>query len=123
MWPPPISPDGQPGNSVVPPFEKTVSDTVDTLNPDPVNLEIGDQTQRYFIIDLLIGADMTLTLTTTGNLTIDLLTQTNAVLATGGPELVVPDLAGLRYVIRVRPADGASPQVADFDLKVELTAP
>jgi hypothetical protein len=123
MWPPPISPDGQPGNSVVPPFEKTVSDTVDTINPDPVNLEIGDQTQRYFIIDLLIGADMTLTLTTTGDLTIDLLTQTNAVLATGGPELVVPDLAGLRYVIRVRPADGASPQVADFDLKVELTAP
>ena len=123
LWPRSISPAGKPGSTVRAPFNLTLMDTVDTLTPSPVNFEIGQETQRYFTIGLLLTSDLRLELETDGDLVIDLLTQTNAVVASGPSPLVVPNLPGTRYIVRVRPADEAAPQLSEFDLKVEVNDP
>ena len=122
-WPVSISPPGRPGTTVRAPFSQTITDTVDTLTPDPVNFEIGEQTQRYFTIGMLLTSDLRLELDTPGDLIVELLTQTNAVIASGPSPLIVPDLPGTRYIVRVRPADEAAPQLSVFDLKIEVTDP
>jgi len=123
LWPVSISPIGKPNITVRAPFEQTLIDTVDTLTPDPVNLEIGEHTQRYFTIGLILTSNLRLELDTPGDLVIDLLRQNNSVVASGPSPLIVPDLPGTRYIVRVRPADGALPQLTEFDLKVEVTDP
>ena len=120
FWPFFISPDNLPQGPIVPPFDKTVSDTVDTLNPDPINLEIGELTQRYFIVDLLFRSHLTASLTTTGGLEIDILDLRNTVLATGPSPLTATGLDPRRYIIRVRST--TDPQVAAFDLRIQVVA-
>ncbi len=120
-WPRPLSPDGSPGAGVAPPFSKTVSDLVDTANPVPLNAEIGLLSQRYFIIELLSDADLTATLTTAGNLRVDILDLTNALLATGASSATAENLPAGRYVVRVRSA--SDPQASPFDLRVDVTGP
>jgi len=122
-WPPLVSPEFLPGGSIRPPFDKTVSDKVDTVNPVPVNLEIGLETQRYFMVDITETGDLTATLTTAGDLVVDILDLNNNVQASGPSPQTATDLATLRYIIRVRPAAGAAPQEAPFDLRIELKAP
>ena len=120
FWPFSISPDSLPQGPITPPFDKTVSDMVDTLTPDPVNLEIGEMSQRYFIVDLLFRSDLTASLTTTGGLELDILDLRNNVLATGPSPLTATGLEPRKYIIRVRST--TDPQVAAFDLRVEVVA-
>ncbi len=120
FWPTSISPDALPQGPISPPFDKTVSDTIDTLNPDPINLEIGEMTQRYFIIDLLFPSDITVTLTTTGNLELDILDLNNMLIATGTSPLTASGLAPRKYILRVRSA--SDPQEAPFDLRLQVAA-
>ena len=120
FWPTSISPDAFPQGPITPPFDKTVADTLDTLNPDPINLEIGELTQRYFIIDLLFLSDITVALTTTGNLELDILDLNNTLIATGTSPLSAAGLAPRKYIIRVRSA--SDPQEAPFDLRLQVAA-
>lgn len=123
VWPMPISPDGSPDFPIRPPFAKTLSGEVDTLNPDPVNLEIGDGTQRYFLFETIVTSDIEITLRTTGNLVVELLRLNNQVVADGTGTILAPGLSAARYIVRVRPADGAAPQVAPFEFDIDIREP
>jgi hypothetical protein len=118
-WPVEVNP----GLPIRPPFTGTVSGEVDTVNPDPLNLEIGDQTQRYFIFETILAADITLTLQTDGDLIVELLRANNTVIASGTGTVEAPGVGSARLVIRVRPADGAAPQVSSFDVDVDIQLP
>jgi len=117
-WPAPIEDAAQPGAPVAAPFDKTMVDEVDTVTPNPVNFEIGILSQRYFIVNLAGTATLTATLSTTGDLAIDLLDLSNALLATGTSSLVASGLESGRYVLRVRPV--TNPQHSSFELRVQL---
>jgi hypothetical protein len=123
VWPRWFSPGNVPGDKVGPGYSGTLSDTVDTVNPDPINYEIGEETQRYFIVHLDAGASVTATLSTAGDLIVEIMDLNNSVIATGTPTATANSLTAGRYVIRARPRDGADPQVAPFDLTVSVNAP
>ena len=120
-WPPRFAPDADPDGATVPGFDKTLLDRIDTLTPTPVNLEVGELSQRYFIIDLLFRSDLTATLTTAGDMVIDVLTLQNQLIATGPSPLTASNLPPLQYIVRVRPA--SNPQNELFDLRIQITAP
>ncbi|HXV91894.1 MAG TPA: hypothetical protein VD813_01245 [Pseudonocardia sp.] len=121
LWPPQISPDGQPGLAIAPPFEKTVPDLLDTLNPDPVNVEVGLQSQRYHMFDLVQTADVTATVSPSDGLIVEILDLNNVVLASGPSPQTAQDLPARRYIVRVRSSN--DPQATPFDLTLTLTAP
>jgi len=123
VWPAPVSPNGQPGFSIRPPEDITVGDTVDTTLQGAETSDIADTAQRYFLLDLLIGANVGLELITTGDLVVDVLTQANALVASGPTPLGLVNLPGGGYILRVRAADGAEPQVSDFQLRVQVSDP
>jgi hypothetical protein len=121
LWPPQISPDGQPGLAIAPPFQKTVPDTLDTLNPDPVDLEVGLLSQRYHMFDLVQTADVTASVSPTAGLIVDIMDLNNVILASGPSPQTAQDLPARRYIVRVRSSD--DPQATPFDLTLTLTAP
>jgi len=120
-WPRQFAPDGAPGTSVAPPFTKTLTDLVDTLNPVPLNPEIGLLSQRYFLVDLSADADLAATVTTGGSLLVDILDLANTLLATGTSVADAQNLPAGRYIVRVRSA--SDPQSAPFDLRLDVTGP
>lgn len=87
----------------------------------PLNEEIGLLSQRYFLIDLVATANLTATLTTAGDLLVDICDLENNVLATGPSPVTALALPTRRFIIRVRSAGPA--QLAPFDLRVDLIAP
>ncbi|MHC4848275.1 MAG: hypothetical protein ACYTEG_07460 [Planctomycetota bacterium] len=119
VWPVPVSP----GSPIRPPFSNSLSDEVDTLTPVPVNLEIGDETQRYFVFETVLTADISITLNTSGNLVVELLRSNNQPIEAGTGTIVALGQGAARFIVRVRPADGAAPEVADFDLDVDIQLP
>jgi len=123
VWPRWFAPGGVPETKIDAPFTATLADTVDTLNPDPINLEIGEETQRYFILELASPANLTATLDTTGDLIVEILDLNNNPIAAGSPEATATGLAAGRYIVRARPSTGATAQVAPFDLTVDVTTP
>ena len=123
VWPRWIAPNGLKGFPVNAPFQQTLSDAVDTVTPDPLNLEIGELTLRYFIFDLVTDADVTASLDTSGDLRIEILSMNNNLLAGGPSPVTASALVPLRYIVRVLPAEGADPQIAPFDLTVDFQRP
>lgn len=119
LWPPRFATDAQPTGPIAAPYDRTLDDAVDTLSPTPPDFELGILSQRYFRFDLASAATATLTLTSGGDLRVDLLDATNALLATGETEVVVPDLLPGIYIARVRP--GSNPQSSAFQLRLRLT--
>ena len=101
----------------------TVSNEVDTLTPIPANPEIGYMTQRYFLLETILRSDITLTLRTSGDLVVELLTTTNQLIAAGVGTVSGLDLGAARYIVRVRPADGAALQQSTFDIDVDIRIP
>lgn len=120
-WPVPFLHPTVETSPIAPPYDKTLSDVVDTLNPVPINLQIGFWTQRYFSLDLAQPAHLVATLTTGGALLLDLLDFENRPIANGVSSLDVALVPAGRYVLRVQSA--ANPQVAPFDLRLQLLVP
>lgn len=118
-WPVDIT-DGQPGDPISVGFDGTVSDMVDSVNPTPLNVEIGEKSQRYFTFKLATTADVTATVGGTA-LQVEILNLNNQVLASGVGSAVAQDLESDRYVVRVRSAGG--PVDTAFDLRLQATAP
>lgn len=119
-WPVPFPHSTTPGAALAAPFDATLSDVVDTTPPG-TNLDLGLFASRYFTFTLGADATARLTLTTSGALELDLLDFENSVVARGPSPLVVPALEPRSYVVRVRSV--ADPQLAPFDLRLELLAP
>ena len=103
------------------PFDDTLSDMVDAITPDPLNVEIGDKSQRYFTFNLSGTANVTATVTSTASLRVEILDYFNNVLASGVGSAVALNLESDRYIVRVLPANG--PENAPFDLRLQLTPP
>jgi hypothetical protein len=119
-WPIPISPDGSPDFPIRPPFTGTIGGEVDTLTPVPSNLDIGHETQRYFLLETIVTSNIEVTLRTDGELVVELLRVTNQTIESGTGTILAPEQSAARYIVRVRPADGADPQIAPFELDVDI---
>ena len=120
LWPRDIT-AGQPGDPIGIGFSEEFFDMVDAVNPVPLNVEIGEKSQRYFTFDLATNADVTATVTSTATLQVEFLDLGNNVLASGTGSAVAQDLAPQRYVVRVRSASG--PVDASFELQLETSPP
>ncbi|MHC4491117.1 MAG: hypothetical protein ACYTDU_05795 [Planctomycetota bacterium] len=119
-WPRDIT-AGQPGDPIGIPFDATLADMVDAVNPVPLNVEIGEKSQRYFTFNLVTTADVTAALTTTASLQVEFLDLVNNVLASGTGTVVAQDLPPDRYIVRVRSLAG--PVDAVFDLRLQTAPP
>jgi len=120
QWPKRFAHPTTPGAPLAAPYDATKSDVVDTTPPG-TNPELGLFARRYFIFSLGVSATARLTLTTPGALALDLLDLENNVVASGPSPLLAPALGPRGYIVRVRSV--ADPQLAPFDLRLELTAP
>lgn len=121
LWPVPF--EDRRGVAIVAPFSQTRTDSIDTQTPTTSSDTLNDRAARYFTFETVLNTNTTLTLTTTGDLAIDILTRTNQVLTTGTSPLVINGLLPNQYIVRVRAADGAAPQIAPFDLTINVQAP
>jgi len=119
-WPRDIT-AGQPGDPIGIPFSGTLADSVDAVTPVPLNVEIGEKSQRYFTFNLATTADVTATVTSTATLQVEVLDYLNNVLASGNGSVVAQDLEPARYIVRVRSASG--PVDASFDLQLQTSLP
>ena len=120
-WPTRFPNAAAPGTSLQPPFDDTLSDLVDTINPVPLNPDLGLFSQRYFHLKSGSEAHIRLTLTTSGSLRMELLDLSNEVLASGTSSILLTAAAPGEYVVRVL-GDGVL-QIAPFDLRLELLVP
>jgi hypothetical protein len=120
LWPRDIT-SGQPGDPIGIGFSETFADMVDAVNPVPLNIEIGEKSQRYFTFKLATTADVTATVTSTATLQVEILDFVNNVLASGTGSVVAQDLEPARYIVRVRSASG--PVDASFDLQLQTFPP
>ena len=101
-------------------YDGTLSDRVDTTGG--ANAEVGLFAQRYFRFDTSDPARVDITLTTAGNLRVELLSLDNTVLASGsGSGGLTGTVDGGAFIVRVTPV--TSPQAADFDLRLQLSSP
>ena len=119
-WPRKVSPDLTPDGPIVPPFDKTVSDRIDTVTPsDPINVDLGIHTQRFFLIDVVRDFDIDVSLDTPGDFEVDITDLNNNVIESGNGGAAAAALPARAYLIRVRSL--LNPQAADFDLRIRLT--
>ncbi|HEX5137779.1 MAG TPA: hypothetical protein VFY93_12450 [Planctomycetota bacterium] len=116
-WPTPIRDPLRPDDTVVPTYDETFSDVIDTASPG-ANPEIGLFAQRYFEIHIAGQATLLVTVTSAASLRVEILDLENNIVSagTGTAATVTP---GGDYVIRVLPT--SSPVTAPFDLRVQLT--
>jgi hypothetical protein len=119
-WPPEFT-AGQPGDPIGIGFDATLSDEVDSVNPVPLNVEIGEKSQRYFTFALATSADVTATVTSAASLRVEFLDLRNNVLASGTGSAVAQNLSAERFIVRVRSVSG--PADAVFDLRLQTSAP
>ena len=120
QWPPPFPHPTVPGAALSAPYDATLTDAVDAVAPGS-NPEIGLFAQRYFLLPLATTSTVRVTLTTTGDLTLDLLDLNNSLIATGPSPLVVPSVQPRNYVIRIRSA--GTPEAAAFSVRLQLLVP
>lgn len=120
VWPIAIGPGLANNGPINPPLDKTISDRLDTQTPtDPINVELGFHSQRYYLIDVVRDFNVTVTLSnTTGDLEVDILDLNNVLLATGVGSATATGLPAKSYIIRVRSV--TNPQIADYDMRVEV---
>jgi len=121
VWPTPISPDGSPNFPIRPPFLDTFAGTIDTLAPD--TSEIGHDAQRYFLLETIVTSDIEVTLRTPGDLVVEILRANNQPVVSGAGTILADDEPAARYIVRVRPAAGAAPQLAPFEIDVDIRDP
>lgn len=115
VWPPPFPNADAP---VAPPYDDTLSGQIDTANPSPPNYETGLGSQSHFRFRVAASCDAVATLTTVGDLRVEILDANNVLLATGTAQASATDLEPGLYIVRVRP--GAQPQLASFDVRLQL---
>ncbi len=120
-WPTRFPNATAPGTALLAPYDDTLSDLVDTINPVPLNPDLGLFSQRYFHLKSGSEAHIRLTLTTSGSLRMELLDLSNEVLASGTSSILLTAAAPGEYVVRVL-GDGVL-QMAPFDLRLELLVP
>ncbi len=122
LWPEPIFPEGETPNTPVQiGFNETFEGTVDTLTPDPVNIELGLTSQSYFILQTGGDSRITAQLTVGQDLTVEVLRLDNTLVASGQLQAVTQILPAGRYVIRVRGTTG-NPQLEAFTIRVIIGA-
>jgi len=112
---------GDPGDPIGIGFDEQLQDAVDNVNPVPLNVEIGEMSQRYFTFNLSTTADVTARVFSTASLRVEILDYFNNVLASGVGSTVGQDLESDRYIVRVSPASG--PANAAFDLQLQIAPP
>jgi hypothetical protein len=115
VWPTPFDDPARLDGTVVPPYDNTLSDTIDTTGANP---ELGFFAQRYFQVRLADPATVLATATSAASLRVEILDLENTIVAAGvGTAVAVLD--GGPYVVRVLSAAG--PVAALFDLRIQLT--
>ena len=112
VWPRPFLQGGQLGQPLVPPVDLTLSGNVD----NSVNPELGLGSLRYFSINVPAGGTLQGTLTTAGNLKLELFDNGHNLITTGTTSVI--HIVENQAIFYFRVSSNGGTVNADFDLRV-----